>query len=81
MKTTARLAAVTATLLFVSGCTGGLRDKDRPLREPVRSASAPAPEPNPTAPAAPNITGSTPLPPSTTASPRWAGQKNDLGLD
>ena len=81
MKTTVRLAAVAATLLFVTGCTGGLRDKDRPLREPVRSPSAPVPEPSPTTTAAPNMNGSTPSPPSRTAPARSVRQTNDLGFD
>ena len=50
MKRTFGLAAVIATLLLVSGCSG-LHGKDRPARDPVRLPSAPALEGSPTTPA------------------------------
>ena len=42
MKTTARLAALTATLVLVAGCTG-LRHKDKPTRDPVQLPGASQP--------------------------------------
>jgi hypothetical protein len=62
MKRTFGLAAVIATLLLVSGCSG-LRGKDRPARDPVRLPSAPALEGSPTTPAVPGMTGSSPVVP------------------
>ena len=62
MKRTFGLAAVIATLLLVSGCSG-LHGKDRPSRDPVRLPSAPALEGSPTAPAIPGMTGSSPVVP------------------
>jgi hypothetical protein len=42
MRTKACMAACAATLLVVSGCTGGLRHQsERGLRDPVRLPSAP----------------------------------------
>jgi hypothetical protein len=65
MKTTFGLAAVTATLFFVSGCTGGLRGKDRSVRDPVRLPGAPVLEGSPTTPSIPGMTGSSPsIPPA-----------------
>lgn len=52
MKATARLVAL-ATLVVISGCTGGLRHKERPLREPVRLPSAPSLDPTISAPSSP----------------------------
>ena len=42
MKTTARLAALMAIALLVTGCSTGLRHKDRIVREPVQLPSAPS---------------------------------------
>jgi hypothetical protein len=65
MKTTACLAAVAGALLLASGCTGGLRHKDRAMTEPVRLPSAPALEHSPTNPTIPNMgSTSTPLSPT-----------------
>jgi hypothetical protein len=60
MKRTFGLAAVIATLLLVSGCSG-LHGKDRPSRDPVRLPSAPALEGSATNPAIPGMTGSAPV--------------------
>ncbi len=65
MKTTAYLAALAGTLLLASGCTGGLRHKDRAMTDPVRLPSAPTLDHSPTNPTIPNMgTTSTPLSPT-----------------
>jgi hypothetical protein len=62
MKRTFGLAAVIATLFLVSGCNG-LHGKDRPARDPVPLPGAPALQGNPTTPAIPGMTGSSPVVP------------------
>jgi hypothetical protein len=51
MKTTSRLATLTAMFLMVSGCTG-MRHKEKVLREPVKLPGAPTLEPSVTTPPA-----------------------------
>jgi len=74
MKTTARLTALMAIVLLVSGCSTGLRHKDRAMREPVQLPSAPSLGGPSSAPlAAPNMSDSMPSPLSGTAPSRPAG--------
>lgn len=74
MKTTARLAALMGIVLLVSGCSTGLRHKDRALREPVQLPSAPSlGGPTPAPLTAPNMSDSMPSPMSGTAPARPAG--------
>ncbi len=74
MKTTARLAALLASILLVSGCTHGLRPKDRTVRDPVQLPSAPSlAEPGATLPAIPNMSGPSASPLSGAATGRPAG--------
>ena len=74
MKTTARLAALIASIVLVSGCTHGLRSKDRTVRDPVQLPSAPSlVEPGSTLPAIPNMSGPSASPLSGSAPARPAG--------
>lgn len=78
MKTSSRLAAVTATLVLVAGCHC-MRHKEKPLREPVLLPGAPGLEPGPANSAVPGVTGQTTPPAysplSTTAPAPAAGSR------
>ena len=74
MKAPARLAALMAVVLLVSGCSTGLRHKDRVVREPVQLPSAPSlGGTSPPAQAAPNMSDAMPSPLSGTAPTRPGG--------
>ena len=66
MKTTAGLAAMTAALVLVAGCSC-LRHKEKLPREPVQLPGAPSLEPGPATSPVPNMSGPMPSPISQTA--------------
>ena len=59
MKTSTRLAVVTATLILVAGCSC-MHHKQKPVREPVLLPGAPSLEPGPATSTVPSMSGPAP---------------------